>query len=267
MLLSFDIEEFDLPQEYGCQLSFDRQIEISVEGTRAILDILNRHNVKATFFCTANFAKQAPNLIKEIASSGHEIASHGYYHSSFGVDDYKKSRDTLQDISGNQVYGFRMARMSPVDYCELTKAGYLYDSSINPTYLPGRYNNLNKSKRYYYEGSLLEIPSSVTPYIRLPLFWLLFHNIPVRIYQYLLMRSIKYNGYGAVYFHPWEFTNLKNNTYGMKIPGYILNNSGATMISRLDNMISHLLKKKIVFLTFNQFFNMVSSKEGYENKK
>lgn len=56
ILLSFDIEEFDAPLEHGVELPFEEQMRTSVEGTRKILACLARHRVKATFFCTANFA-------------------------------------------------------------------------------------------------------------------------------------------------------------------------------------------------------------------
>ena len=59
ILLSFDIEEFDMPFEYHKEISFDEQIEISVKGTTIILDLLKKHDVKATFFSTATFAINA----------------------------------------------------------------------------------------------------------------------------------------------------------------------------------------------------------------
>ena len=48
--LSFDIEEFDMPKEYDYNIDFQRQIAISRQGLISILDILKKHNVKATFF-------------------------------------------------------------------------------------------------------------------------------------------------------------------------------------------------------------------------
>ena len=81
ILLSFDIEEFDAPLEHGVELPFEEQMRTSVEGTRKILACLARHRVKATFFCTANFALHAKDLILDIQKGGHEIASHGFYHS------------------------------------------------------------------------------------------------------------------------------------------------------------------------------------------
>lgn len=73
ILLSFDIEEFDAPLEHGVELPFEEQMRTSVEGTRKILACLARHRVKATFFCTANFALHAKDLILDIQKGGHEM--------------------------------------------------------------------------------------------------------------------------------------------------------------------------------------------------
>lgn len=132
ILLSFDIEEFDAPLEHGVELPFEEQMRTSVEGTRKILACLARHRVKATFFCTANFALHAKDLILDIQKGGHEIASHGFYHSSFETADLRKSKEALEELTGQPVNGFRMARMMPVEEEEIHKAGYLYNSSFEP---------------------------------------------------------------------------------------------------------------------------------------
>src|SRR5476651_2176639 len=115
ILLSFDIEEFDMPFEYGKTIAFDEQLRISTEGTLKILAILHKHDVKATFYCTANYANNKPDIIRWIVEEGHEIASHGYYHSDFKPEHLKQSKDVLEQISGQTVQGYRMARMMPVD--------------------------------------------------------------------------------------------------------------------------------------------------------
>ena len=79
--LSFDIEEFDMPKEYGFDIPFERQMSISREGLIAILDLLKKHEAKATFFSTVVFAQNAPDLIERLLGEGHELGSHTYYHS------------------------------------------------------------------------------------------------------------------------------------------------------------------------------------------
>ena len=68
--LSFDIEEFDVPREHGAELPMEEQARISVAGTEAILDILKEHQVKATFFSTANFAQLAQPSSRASSAKG-----------------------------------------------------------------------------------------------------------------------------------------------------------------------------------------------------
>jgi peptidoglycan/xylan/chitin deacetylase (PgdA/CDA1 family) len=45
-----------------------------------ILDVLKKHNVKATFFLTGKWVEKYPNLAKRIADEGHDIGNHSYSH-------------------------------------------------------------------------------------------------------------------------------------------------------------------------------------------
>jgi len=49
ILLSFDIEEFDMPLEYLGEISFDKQIEISKKGLENILRILKKYFFNSSF--------------------------------------------------------------------------------------------------------------------------------------------------------------------------------------------------------------------------
>ena len=254
VLLSFDIEEFDMPFEYGKTIGFDNQISISKQGTKIILALLKKNNIRATFFSTVVFAQNAPELIQEILNEGHEIASHTYYHSKFEISDLKKSKDALEQQTNKKVNGFRMPRMQPVDENEIFKAGYTYNSSINPTYLPGRYNNFNKPRTYYYQKGVLQIPASVTPIIRFPLFWISFHNVPIKIYYWLCRWTLKTDGYLNIYFHPWEFINLDQKEK-FNFPGYVSKNSGEKMADRMDAFINKIKKTNYKFVTFQEFID------------
>ena len=259
VLLSFDIEEFDMPFEYGKDISFADQIAISREGTIAILDLLDKHQVKATFFCTVTFAENITDLIARIIKSGHELASHGYYHSDFKPEHLLQSKLKLEEISGKKIRGYRMARMMPVDEKEIEKAGYEYNTSINPTYLPGRYNNFNVSRTYFIKNNVLQIPASVSPVIRFPLFWLSFHNLPLVIYKQLTKWTIRKDNYLNIYFHPWEFTDL-NDASRFGFPGYVMKNTGNKMINRMNNFIHWLKNEKYSFGTFQEFIKAINNK-------
>jgi peptidoglycan/xylan/chitin deacetylase (PgdA/CDA1 family) len=253
LLLSFDIEEFDTPNEYGKSLTLEEQLIPSVEGTTRILALLKEKQVKATFFCTVTFAQHAPELIKQIIKAGHEVASHGMSHSSFKIADLVTSKAALETITKQPIYGFRMARMMKVDPKEIITAGYRYDSSLNPTFLPGRYNNYCQPRTVFRIGDLWQIPASVTPHLRIPLFWLALHNLPVSVYVYLLMQTIRHDGYATIYFHPWEFINLHDKQFGL--PFYIRNHSGESFVARLATVIDMAKKQRCTFSTLSEHIN------------
>jgi len=184
---------------------------------------------------------------------GHELASHTWFHSSFSVDDLKKSKERLEEIFNTKIIGLRMPRMSEIDADDVKKAGYLYNSSINPTWIPGRYNNLNISRTFFYQKNVLHIPASVSPF-RIPLFWLSFHNFPMKIYKYLINRTLAKDKYLNIYFHPWEFVDITNKKY--KLPTFTTRNTGEKMQKRFDQFIFWLKKNNAKFVTFNEFYDL-----------
>lgn len=253
ILLGFDIEEFDLPVEYGCQISFDQQIKFSSEGVMYLLALLKKHEIHATFFCTANFVENAPDVLHQIVADGHEIASHGYFHSKFEDPDYANSKRKIEQIGGVKVSGFRMARMQKVNFDLLKNAGYIYDSSLNPTFIPGRYNHFRKPRHIFKKkNGIIECPSVVTPFFRIPLFWLSFHNFFLWLYLWLFNRTLQHDGYAVLYFHPWEFIDLKQDKL-WNIPFYIKRHSGEEMIERLDKFISFFTSKGVIFERLDEF--------------
>ncbi|WP_294249176.1 polysaccharide deacetylase family protein [uncultured Chryseobacterium sp.] len=257
VLLSFDIEEFDMPLEYQGEIPFDRQISVSQTGLGHILDLLKKHQVKATFFSTVVFAEHSRSLIERLLQEGHELASHTWFHSEFQEKHLKESKDRLEELFSTQVTGLRMPRMMPVSKNAVEDAGYSYNSSINPTYLPGRYNNLKVSRTCFREGRVTQIPASVSPHLRIPLFWLSFHNFPLAFYQKLASDVLKKDGYLNVYFHPWEFAEIKDEAF--RLPGFTVKNTGKEMIGRFDAFISWLKRKNYTFGTFQEFQKQTGS--------
>lgn len=51
--------------------------------TDAILDILKKEKVPATFFVTGHYVESAPELIQRMANEGHIIGNHSYTHPDF----------------------------------------------------------------------------------------------------------------------------------------------------------------------------------------
>lgn len=109
-----------------------------------LLDLLSKYRAHATCFFLGWIAERFPQLVREAANRGHEIASHGYAHKLvFHMqreefrEDARRSREILEQISGSTVLGYRAAGFSVVEdtswfFGELESAGYAYDSSVFP---------------------------------------------------------------------------------------------------------------------------------------
>ena len=249
ILLSFDIEEFDLPLEYGKTIDIDEQLSTGYEGLLELKKILSDKNPATTFFTTAFFAEYFPTEIKEL-SILNEIGSHTYFHSSFKEEDIRFSKEKLEQITGKQIFGLRMPRMKKVNASSVIAAGYEYNSSINPTWIPGRYNNLRVSRKIFSENNLIQFPVSVTPTFRIPLFWLAFKNMPYPIFLKLTLQTLRNDGYICLYFHPWEFIDLS----GYKLPSYITKGSDKKLSLKLARLINDLSVEG-EFSTMHNFLN------------
>lgn len=247
VLLSFDVEEFDLPLEYEQTIDIDQQLAIGFEGLNRIMPLLHIKDVNTTLFTTAFFAENYPALIKDL-SFHHEIASHTYSHTHFKNEDLVDSRIKLEEISGKKVYGLRMPRMKVVESNLVNSSGYKYNSSINPCWIPGRYDNRHISRTIFDDNGMVQVPVSVTPTLRIPLFWLAFKNIPYQLYLRLALKTLKHDGYLCLYFHPWEFANIKM----FDLPVYIKRANPEELIKKLGLLISDL-SNDAKFITMKEF--------------
>ena len=252
ILLSFDTEEFDVPRESGVEFSLAQGMEVSRYGTEKILDILDRTGVTPTFFCTVNFAANAPDIIRRIIDSGHEIAAHGCDHWQPVPSDVFRAKERLEELTGKPVEGYRQPRMFPVSDDDIRRAGYLYNSSLNPCLIPGHYNHLDKPRTCFMRDGVLQIPASVTPWLRFPLFWLALHNLPLWLYKAFARRTVSRDGYLSTYFHPWEFYPLGEHPE-FKVGFVSRNHAGKEMERRLDSVINMFKAQGEEFTTYSDF--------------
>jgi len=146
------------------------------QNIERLLSILNEHKVKATMFWLGWAAEKYPDIVRECIKEGHEIASHGYAHVlayKAGREkfrsDIRKGKNILEDITGNEVIGFRAAGFGTTAdtlwlFEEIREAGFLYDSSVFPA--KRGHGGIIDFKLEPHEintphGVLLEIPQSV----------------------------------------------------------------------------------------------------------
>ncbi len=109
-----------------------------------LLDRMDDHGVRGTFFILGWLAGHEPDLVKEIARRGHEVASHGWDHERVTHQSeeafrgsVRRTKHFLEDLVGQEVLGFRAPSFSIVPGKEwaldaLLDEGYRYDSSLFP---------------------------------------------------------------------------------------------------------------------------------------
>jgi polysaccharide deacetylase family protein (PEP-CTERM system associated) len=124
--------------------SWSKQESRVVRNTTRLLEILDQHGVKGTFFVLGWVAQRDPGLIRRIVAGGHELACHGFSHQLIYEQDKKVFRDEtqrakriLEDAGGVAVNGYRAAsysitRKSMWALDIIAEAGFRYDSSIVP---------------------------------------------------------------------------------------------------------------------------------------
>ncbi len=254
IMITLDVEECDIPTEYGYDLPLEEQLSVSRKGVEAFMNLMDRYEIPVTIFCTGVYAEANADWIKALHPR-HALASHGYYHGHFDPKiDLKSSKDLLEKLSGKPIYGFRMARMQYVPEEEIVKAGYIYHSSLNPTWIPGRYDHRDKPMKAFFEKGLWQVPASVTPRFRIPLFWLAFKNFPHFLYKYFTRASLR-NGFLNLYFHPWEFTNLD----AYPLPAHVKRGHEGGLLEKMERYLRWLKSEDLGdFITMDTYVGQIS---------
>ena len=232
ILLTWDVEEYDAPADFGAPPLADHGLARGREIWHEWLDHTKEWKFPGTTFCTAKLTQRAPELLLETAARGHEIASHGWSHSVGDELQLLNSRTLLQEISGQEIHGFRSPRLRKINKSEITHAGFRYDASLNPTWIPGRYDHRREPRRPFQIGPLWEVPAAVLPGIRLPLFWASFHILPLPIYLALCARVLQHDGLLCLYFHPWELSALPEP----EMPRWLTRRSQSERIQRMTRL-------------------------------
>ena len=229
VILSFDVEEhFRIEAAAGLEVGASLVASYRAglgRTTRWLLELLERREIKATFFILGHLARDFPSLVKAIHRGGHEVGSHGWGHQrihgltpSAFREDVKRSKEALEDLTGQEVLGYRAPTFSVVRRTAwaidvLAELGFLYDSSIYPV-RHDRYGIPEAPRSPYLaegpERDLLELP---------PLTWRLpgvnlpaagggyFRLFPPFVMERAIRQARRSNPHPAtmLYFHPWEF--------------------------------------------------------------
>jgi len=236
ILLTWDVEEYDAPADFGAAPFQDGGLARGIEIWREWLEISARWKSPGTLFVTARLAEAAPELLQQASGRSHEIASHAWSHEKGSELRLEASRRRISEIAGREVVGFRSPRLRHVPLIEVAAAGYRYDASSNPAVVPGRYWRRSQKRKPHRSSGLWEVPASVLPLVRFPLFWASFHILPLPVYLGACRMLLAWDGLLTLYFHPWELSDLKEK----EIPLWIRRRSRKRRIQRMETLIRAL---------------------------
>lgn len=186
-----------------------------------ILDVLDKKEVKATFFCMGWLAEKHPEIVKEIANRGHQIGCNSYMHAEPNAltmnqfyDDVKCSKELLEKVSGKTVEAYRAPNYAIHGIEEwyfkvLKDLGFKYDSSV----FGDKFTVFEGIKEFpvcKYKG---KISYSGGGYFRL---------MPYCLIKYWMKNS----DYVMTYFHPRDFDKDQPRWEGLSTKDKFLNYVG-----------------------------------------
>lgn len=226
--LSFDIEDWfhisGIPKVERRWHWDDLSGSIVEDKTHLILNILDRHGVKATFFVLGWIAEKYPELVRNISAQGHEIGTHGYWHYRVNTLSkrmfrryLKQSIKILEDTTGSRVKGYRAPSFSITPGCEwafgiMKELGLAYDASLFPAQRGHGGYDIEQGPQMLTEKKInhrfAELPMSMMSFgpVNVPFsgggylrFW------PKKVLKFGFNQLEKMKLPGVVYLHPRDF--------------------------------------------------------------
>lgn len=277
---------FDMETDIGSYTPFYEGVQ---HGTPPILDILRKHEIKATFYWTGHAAENNADMVRTVASYGHETGCHGLFHETLGdpifplpsnwpiLPSEVEGRLTIatgiiREVLGEAPVSFRCPRLwgSTQVVNTLEKLGYISDASFplyfysEPfvPYFPSRENWTQPG-----ESKVLEIPNfcdlemdSNDPYRRDRDQWPLFRTQSAEALMEKSKGFIDYvarHGHRPVvcfYLHPWEFYPMPEGLIdfgecSVKPLPFIVQNCGPYAVEQFDKLCGLLKEARGRFVT------------------
>jgi len=160
--------------------------QIVERGVIALLNLLNKYAIKATFFVPSVVTEKFPTIMEQLVKQKHEIGCHGLKHDpqemTASLDKQirivRNATEIIQSITGTRPVGFRapLFKTNENSWRALQKSGYIYDSSVVCSPFYGDHTRIFPTKPFllptgvaHRNYGLLEIPVSVNPFLPFPL--------------------------------------------------------------------------------------------------
>lgn len=208
------------------------------QSLKITLDLLNKRNIKATFFVVGELVEKHPEIVEKIRENGHEIAFHGYYHEPLWKLDAETLRTEIKMFNSlirEKCAGFRAPSFSLSNRTKwalevLESSGYQYDSSLFPVrtplygvwnapttpYQPSHENIIEKDENaklwefplFTYNLKGVKVPVAGGFYMRF---------FPVNFIARVIKKLNRQGFPAIIFFHNWE---LDPNTPRLKLGLY-----------------------------------------------
>ena len=250
-LLGIDLEDVRSMIDGG-----DRYRERVPENTRRLLDFFSEIDARCTFFTVGDVARRYPELIREVAERGHELACHSSDHTPLDRQDRASfRRDLEQNLKDLEragirgVKGFRapvlsLTGASPWAHDVLAELGFDYSSSVYPATSPmyGWPGFGDKPRRM--ASRVWEIPVSLSgiPGLDVPFTGgVYFRLLPFPIIRMLFERRLSRGDPVVGYLHPFDIDTKQERFMHPELGGNRLKNhlmyvNRRTVLSRLETL-------------------------------
>jgi len=223
---TIDVEEYFHPTALMGHYAFEDWDQLPRRAATVVprvLDLLDQHGDRGTFFVVGWLAEREPAMIHEIVSRGHEIASHGYEHRMVGElgprgmrESVHRSKAVLEDLTGYVVKGYRAPSFSIVPGLEwafdiLIEEGYAYDASLFPISQHPTYGYPSADPDPHWierpSGVLAEFPATTCTVLsqRLPASGGAYLRLlPLALTRAGFRQTVARDAPAMLYVHPWE---------------------------------------------------------------
>ncbi|MBO5726707.1 MAG: polysaccharide deacetylase family protein [Clostridia bacterium] len=269
-VFTMDLENFT---DTGCimdsGLKFDQDM---LDGLDEYVAILDKYDIKATFFAVCEAAQSVKDRLKKYISNGHDLALHGYDHTApmkLSCDEFRykieAAKKWLEELFDVEVKGYRAPFFSlDNEHLEvLSELGFKYDSSrfdypkrVHAAEIDvSRFNKLTENvfkRGDFFEFGVpchhwlgIRIPVAGGGYVRMS-DWTFLSS--------MLTQYLAHSDYYVFYLHPFEVSKMKMPaTPHLKgYDQYYLRAGVKNYPHKIERIIKMLQKQGYEFVTFDE---------------